>query len=156
MKLMLTVQRVENNGFIPSDAQFAQWIKAALHTRKENAEICIRLVGKNESAQLNDEYRHKEGPTNVISFPSILPPDLAKTYLLGDLVICVPLVANEAEAENKTILAHWAHLTIHGCLHLLGYDHELDNEAKIMEELETQLMIELGFPDPYNEIDTEY
>lgn len=149
MNLTLTIQHIAEAPHIPSDEQFTQWAHIALDGRKETAEICIRLVDKEESATLNQQYRQKIGPTNVLSFTSALPPNLAKDYLLGDLVICVPLVAEEAEAENITTEAHWAHLVIHGCLHLLGYDHELDNEAEIMEKLETKLMLELGFKDPY-------
>jgi probable rRNA maturation factor len=149
VNLTLTIQRLENASHIPKDEQFTRWATIALEGRKENAEICIRLVNKEESAELNQQYRQKTGPTNVLSFNSALPPALAEHYLLGDLVICVPLVAEEAEAENITTEAHWAHLIVHGCLHLQGYDHELDNEAEIMEKLETELMVQLGFNDPY-------
>ncbi|MFN7096336.1 MAG: rRNA maturation RNase YbeY [Gammaproteobacteria bacterium] len=149
MNLTLTVQRLEDSKHIPTDAQFSQWLETTLTGRKESAEICIRLVGNDESAELNQQYRQKKGPTNVLSFNSALPPALAEHYLLGDLVICVPLVAEEAAAERITELAHWAHLVIHGCLHLLGYDHELDNDAEIMEKLETEIMLQLDFTDPY-------
>lgn len=149
MNLTLTIQRLDNSAQIPSDEKFNAWSQLAFEGRKKNAEICIRVVDKNESADLNHHYRQKSGPTNVLSFNSALPPALAEDYLLGDLVICAPLVAEEAQAESITTEAHWAHLTIHGCLHLLGYDHELDNDAEIMEKLETELMLELGFNDPY-------
>lgn len=149
MNLTLNVQRLESAAHIPTDEQFKLWVENAFSLDKKQIEICIRLVDKTESAELNQAYRQKTGPTNVLSFTSSLPPALAETYLLGDLVICVPLVEEEAEAEKITVTAHWAHLVIHGCLHLLGHDHELDNEAEIMEKLESDLMLKLGFDDPY-------
>jgi probable rRNA maturation factor len=151
MQLTLTIENHSLQTDVPTDAQFETWVKTALHNHKPQAEIGIRLVEKEESAQLNQQYRNKIGATNVLSFASSLPPALAENFLLGDLVICVPLVVEEATAANITTLAHWAHLTVHGCLHLAGYDHEQDDEAEIMENLETQLMQQLGFDDPYQE-----
>lgn len=151
MNLTLTVQHIERADFIPADEQFSAWIKAAIGKAKKNAELVIRLTTNEESAELNKLYRHKDGATNILSFGAILPPDFAKHHLHGDLVICVPLVQAEAEAENIPLTAHWAHLVIHGCLHLLGYDHEVDSEAEIMEKIETDIMIKLGFNDPYKE-----
>lgn len=151
MQLTLTIENHSNNTELPTEAQFETWVNAALAHHKPQAEIGIRLVDKDESAELNLHYRNKTGATNVLSFASELPPALADNFLLGDLVICVPLVAEEAATANITTLAHWAHLTVHGCLHLAGYDHEQDDEAEIMENLETQLMQQLGFADPYQE-----
>ncbi|NNM60293.1 MAG: rRNA maturation RNase YbeY [Legionellales bacterium] len=155
MKLSLTVQHLENDDHIPTDEQFSIWIKAALKGYKKQAELVLRLTNKEESAELNQFYRHKVGPTNILSFGATLPPDFAKHNLQGDLVICVPLVREEAEADNIPLAAHWAHLVIHGCLHLLGYDHELDSEAEMMEKLEADIMIKLGFDNPYEEIQDE-
>lgn len=110
-------------------------------------ELCIRIVDAQESAQLNEHYRHKAGATNVLSFPSdVRLPDLT---LLGDLVICAPIVVAEAEAQTKAQDAHWAHMVVHGVLHLLGYNHIGDHEAEVMESKERVILSRLGFGDPY-------
>ena len=109
----------------------------------------MRLVGREESRQLNGQYRGIDKPTNVLSFPADLPGDIG-IPLLGDLVICAPLVESEALEQGKAVLDHWAHLTVHGILHLLGYDHQDDSGAREMESLEIRLLQELGVPDPYN------
>ena len=132
---------------VPSEQQLRLWITAALDkngTPIENGEITIRIIDLTESALLNKSYRGKEGPTNVLSF-SYDPDD----YFTGDLAICADLVAQEALEQHKTLLAHWAHLTVHGTLHLMGHDHEIPLEAETMEALETQIMTALGFDDPY-------
>jgi len=133
---------------VPCNQQFELWATVALQGRGE-AELLIRLVEKNESRQLNARYRNRDKPTNVLSFPADLPQEI-DLPLLGDVVICAPLVAQEAEEQNKSSLSHWAHLTIHGTLHLLGYDHQTEQEAAEMESLETCLLQSIGFPDPYN------
>lgn len=126
----------------------ARWIRHAL---AQDAEITVRIVGEDEGRQLNRDYRHKDYATNVLSFPADVPDELLDIPLLGDLVICVPVVEREAREQGKTLEAHWAHLVIHGCLHLLGYDHLEDEEAEEMEALERELLAELGHPDPYAE-----
>lgn len=134
---------------VPSEEQMRIWIHAALeknNTLIDNGEITIRIVDLSESALLNKTYRNKEGPTNVLSF-SYDPSD----FFTGDLAICADLVATEAAEQQKSITAHWAHLIIHGTLHLMGHDHEDPAEAITMESLETQTMIALGFIDPYCE-----
>lgn len=155
MQLNLTIQSHTKFEPVPTAEQFERWITAALTGRKAQAEICIRLIDKPESASLNEQYRNKVGPTNVLSFNSSLPPELASDFLLGDLVICAPLVVEEALAGDYaceySIEEHWAHLTIHGCLHLLGYDHEIESDAIIMEPLEIEIMLGLGLHDPYEE-----
>jgi probable rRNA maturation factor len=115
-------------------------------------EIVIRIVDETESAMLNERYRGKPGPTNVLAFPAgdIAAPGIG-TRLLGDVVICAPVVASEAESQNKPLEAHWAHLVIHGCLHLCGYDHESGAEAREMERRERALLAELGIGDPYRD-----
>lgn len=138
---------------VPSAESFTLWTARALNkvaNSRINDEITIRVVEPEESQDLNDRYRNKKKPTNVLSFPSTVPPEL-EVPLLGDLVICAQLVASEAKEQNKNETAHWAHLTIHGTLHLLGYDHIDEQEAEQMETLETELMTELGFPSPYAE-----
>lgn len=135
---------------LPGEQNFAVWVTAALPPEKLDWELTIRIVDAAESQQLNREYRHKDKPTNVLSFPSDLPAEL-NIPLLGDLVICAPVVIDEALAQRKGVNAHWAHLTVHGCLHLLGYDHEEEAEAEFMEALEVKILNGLGFADPYTD-----
>jgi probable rRNA maturation factor len=135
---------------VPEEDDLRRWICAALAERTpgDNAEICLRLVGETEMTTLNHDYRGKSGPTNVLSFPADLPPELALP-LLGDIVICAPIVAREAAEQDKPLAAHWAHMVVHGCLHLLGFDHIEDADAISMEALETTILAQLGFPCPY-------
>jgi len=114
----------------------------------DGGQLTIRMVDRNESAKLNSTYRHREGATNVLSFP-FETPRLLTPPLLGDLIVCVPLVLSEAAQQNKQADSHLAHLVVHGVLHLLGYDHEEDGAALEMEHLEKKIMVQLGFPDPY-------
>ncbi len=141
---------------VPTQAQTEQWVHAALaqaalergQAPAEAAELSVRIVGEEESQTLNQRYRDRQGPTNVLSFPAELPPEVC-TPLLGDLVICAPLVAREAQAQDKAELAHWAHLLVHGTLHLLGYDHVESDAAQKMEAIEITVMNRLGYPNPY-------
>ncbi|TWH71474.1 putative rRNA maturation factor [Azomonas agilis] len=133
----------------PNQDEFYRWCTLALRERQADSELTIRLVDEAEGRELNHTYRHKDYPTNVLSFPADIPEGLLDIPLLGDLVICVPVVQREAIEQGKALEAHWAHLVIHGCLHLLGYDHLEDAEAEVMEHLERQLLAELGYPDPY-------
>jgi probable rRNA maturation factor len=139
----------------PSEVQFRQWCALALRQRTADSELTIRLVDEAEGRELNNTWRHKDYATNVLSFPADVPDEFLDIPLLGDLVICVPVVAREAAEQSKTLDAHWAHLVIHGCLHLLGYDHIDDEEAEEMEALERTLLEELGFPDPYAADETD-
>lgn len=136
----------------PSCAQFERWLNAALaatgQPHSEPQELTIQIVDDTTSAELNQHYRGKPGATNVLSFPFSAPTP-QPLPILGDLAICAPLVAREAIAQGKTIESHWAHLAIHGLLHLCGYDHIDDRDADAMESLEQQIMAELGYPDPY-------
>ena len=134
---------------LPSEAQFRTWCTLALRQRTADSELTIRLVDEAEGRELNHTYRQRDYATNVLSFPADVPDELLDIPLLGDLVICVPVVMREAQEQSKSLEAHWAHLVIHGCLHLLGYDHILDAEAEEMEALERALLAELGYPDPY-------
>ena len=133
---------------LPNEAQFRLWVETALAGRRDEAELTIRIVDDAESAELNETYRGKQGPTNVLSFPFEAPPGV-ELPLLGDIVICAPKVVREALEQVKPLEAHWAHLTIHGCLHLLGYDHIEPEEAEAMEALETELLAALGYANPY-------
>lgn len=133
---------------IPSRYYFKRWIAKTLNRRKKNAEVVIRIVDEAESAALNYTYRNKKKPTNVLSFPFEQPANI-KLPLLGDLIICAPVIVKEAKQQNKPSLAHWAHMVIHGTLHLLGYDHIKSKDAIVMEKIEVKLLKELGFSNPY-------
>ncbi len=142
----------------PSEEQLFTWCRLALQTsspeiaNQEPPEVTVRIVDNAESQQLNNDYRGKNQPTNVLSFPFETPIDLpaeAGLSLLGDLVICLPKVIEEAAEQQKPVLDHWAHLVIHGMLHLQGYDHETDEEAEQMENLEIALLAKLSINNPY-------
>ena len=147
MKLTLDVQRI-SRARAPTLAQFRRWAMAALQDRDRDAELSIRIVTATESRRLNARYRNQDKPTNVLSFPCP-PPAALKLAALGDLVICAQVVAREAKQQGKRADAHWAHMTVHGVLHLLGYDHLKKHEAERMEALETDILARLGYPDPY-------
>ena len=139
---------------IPAAVSFRKWVAAALDGRIREADLAIRIVGTKEGRALNHHYRSKDYATNVLSFPAELPEGLPKGVklpLLGDLVICAPVVAREAKEQGKPLAAHYAHLTVHGALHLLGWDHEDTREAECMEQLEREILAGLGLPDPYIE-----
>jgi len=148
MMIDIEVQNVTSFAPVPSRLQFEQWAGAALGEITD-AELLIRLVDRQESSQLNARYRDQNKATNVLSFPADLPQEVGLP-LLGDIVICAPLVAEEAQAQNTSAEAHWAHLTIHGVFHLLGYDHQSYEDAARMEPLESEILRSLGFPDPYH------
>lgn len=151
MSVRISVQyAVERSDTLPDVETFQRWAEAAVDTN-ESAELVIRLVDSEESAALNQTYRNKLGPTNVLSFPFEPPPQIETTYL-GDLVICVPLVAREAIEQGKQELGHWAHLVVHGILHLQGHDHQTPHEAQVMEMQERDILNRLGYPDPYREL----
>ncbi|MGI9277602.1 MAG: rRNA maturation RNase YbeY [Endozoicomonas sp.] len=136
---------------LPSQSDLEHWALAAVNgcrDSREEAEISLRIVDIEEGAELNEHWRQKTGPTNVLSFPSDLPAEL-QLPLLGDLVVCAPVVEREAEEQKKALQAHWAHMIVHGTLHLLGYDHIEESEAEEMEALESIIIRQLGFPDPY-------
>jgi probable rRNA maturation factor len=147
-RVEIDVEDVSGTPGSPSEAEFRRWAAAAFADRRIEAEVSIRIVGETEGAELNARYRGKTGPTNVLSFPAELPAGVPLPTV-GDLVICAPVVTREAHAQGKQPSAHWAHLTVHGCLHLIGYDHEQEAEAAEMEALETDILARLGFPDPY-------
>jgi probable rRNA maturation factor len=135
---------------VPASASFRRWVEAALHgaRHRESAELSIRIVGAREGRALNRQYRGKDYPTNVLSFPVELPLGVASP-LLGDLVICAPVVMREAREQHKVPRDHYAHLTVHGVLHLLGFDHQDERDAIQMEALETRILAALGIADPY-------
>jgi probable rRNA maturation factor len=136
----IVVQRAVSPRGLPSASSLRSFARAALPAR--HGELTIRIVGAGESRELNRGYRGKDKPTNVLSFHGEKP-------VLGDLVICAPVVASEAREQGKAARAHWAHMVVHGCLHLQGFDHEHEPEASRMEAREASILKRLGFPDPY-------
>jgi metalloprotein, YbeY family len=148
-KMIIDLQMAcEQESGLPTAEQIEQWATAAVQPQSDEVEMTVRIVDEAESHALNLNYRGKDRPTNVLSFPFECP-DEVELPLLGDLVICRQVVEREAQEQDKPVMAHWAHMVVHGSLHLLGYDHIEDDEAKEMESLETQIMTGLGFADPY-------
>jgi len=135
---------------LPAPVSFKRWVEVALSAarRRKPAELSIRIVDAREGRALNRQYRDRDYATNVLSFPVELPPGIASP-LLGDLAICAPVVVREAREQGKALRDHYAHLTVHGVLHLLGFDHQGDAEAARMEKLETRILAGLGVPDPW-------
>lgn len=146
--IVVDLQLACGDKVVPDHQQFQSWVEAALAPYNKSFELTIRLVEVIESQQLNHQYRGKDKATNVLSFPFEVP-DGIDLDLLGDLIICVEVVEQEAIEQNKKFNAHWAHMVVHGCLHLLGFDHIEDAEAEEMEALETNIITGLGFPTPY-------
>ena len=157
LRLSLDIQRASRRKDLPSDALLRRWARAALLHDADYADskaaLTIRLVNEAESQQLNGDYRGKDKPTNVLSFPFEMPdigmPLPVSNHYLGDLVICAGVVAAEAKEQNKALNQHWAHMVVHGVLHLLGYDHIKNAEAVRMEALERTILASLNIPDPY-------
>ena len=152
MRVDLTLQAACEAEDLPAQVDFERWVAAALQGRRARAEITLRIVGEAESRSLNRIWRGRDRATNVLSFGAgpaeDLPPPL-RGAALGDLVLCAPLVRREAREQGKEPAAHWAHLVVHGTLHLLGYDHAEPESAEAMEALETGILVRLGFADPY-------
>ncbi len=147
LDLQLAAQSTEN---LPQADDFQTWVDATLSKYNKPFELTVRIVDITESQSLNLQYRDKDNPTNVLSFPFEVP-DGVDLDLLGDLIICKAVVEQEAAEQNKTLQAHWAHMVIHGCLHLLGFDHISEDEAMEMEGLEIDILAQLGFANPYIE-----
>lgn len=148
MAIILDLQLASTAENLPAEARVQQWLEAAILPFQAEAEVTVRIVDNDESQQLNFAYRGKDNPTNVLSFPFQCPPGI-ELPLLGDLVICAPVVATEATEQHKSLQAHWAHMVIHGCLHLLGYDHINDDDAVQMEAEEITILHKLGITNPY-------
>ncbi len=155
MEINLDIQREVDA--LPTDEDILSWLKATLtYEHHGDAELTVRFVSEKESAELNEKYRHKSGSTNVLSFPFEMPAEIeddVELNLLGDLIICADVVMQQAKQQKKDELAHWAHMIVHGALHLLGYDHLTDKDASVMETKEKQILSQLGYPDPYREIE---
>jgi probable rRNA maturation factor len=148
MRIRISVQRACEGWTVPEGRALRAWARAALTDRRTEAALTVRVVGEEEGAALNGRFRGKNGPTNVLSFASEGIEAIDPTFL-GDVVICAPLVIHEAGEQRKAVQAHWAHLVVHGVLHLLGFDHERPGQAAQMEGLEIEILARLGFSDPY-------
>lgn len=161
-KILVDLQLAFGEGsveYIPDITMIQQWATAAIDAgiKEEvgDAQITVRVVDEKEISQLNESFRHKAGATNILSFPFVPPPGISadETFnSLGDLAVCATVINSEARDQGKENTAHWAHMIVHGTLHLLGYDHQDNEEAFEMESLETKIVSELGYPDPYKEI----
>ncbi len=154
MNVIVDILNDSSAQWIPENSHCNQWVTSALSSANytNNCSISLRFVDESESKGLNANYRGIDKPTNVLSFPASLPAEIAAQLgneFLGDIVICAPVLEDEARQQGKTLAAHWAHLTVHGALHLLGFDHETDAEAQAMETIEIQALINLGFTNPY-------
>jgi len=154
---LLDIQLASQSANLPETSQIQQWVDAALADYAHDTEIVVRIVDTEESAELNSQYRQKQGPTNILSFPFELPEALADMEdmpinLLGDLVICAPTLRDEAQQQHKPLADHWAHIIVHGVLHLLGYDHLDDDEADIMENKEISILQSLNIKNPYIQV----
>lgn len=146
----INIQLIADKKLVPRRALLRKWATKALSRKIDSAEITIRVVDGEEMSELNSTYRQKTGLTNVLSFPFTTPDEVKLDIpLLGDIVVCAEVVNREASEQFKPAEAHWAHMIIHGVFHLLGYDHETDRDAEIMESLETEIMQSLGYPNPY-------
>lgn len=143
----LSTEESETLG-VPPESAFTRWVEAVLHDRQDETQLTIRICDTAEITELNRDYRGKDKPTNVLSFPFEAPAGV-ELPLLGDIVICAQVVADEAEQQGKALEAHWAHMVVHGTLHLLGYDHIDEAEANEMEGLEIGLLAGLGYANPY-------
>ncbi|NKC19621.1 MULTISPECIES: rRNA maturation RNase YbeY [Pseudoalteromonas] len=150
MDLMLDLQLACEFDNLPSEAQFQLWAEHALTQFREEAELTIRIADEHESQELNSQYRGKDKPTNVLSFPFDAPPGI-ELPLIGDLVICPQVVYQESIEQEKTFHDHFAHMVIHGCLHLLGFDHINEQDAVEMETIEKQILASLNIADPYRD-----
>tara|TARA_B110000908_G_C9963841_1_gene318054 strand:- start:3 stop:479 length:477 start_codon:yes stop_codon:yes gene_type:complete len=154
MKVIVDMENVSSCTDIPDEIAVTQWVEAALCSYGKPAEVAINVIDEDESAKLNYQYRRKNNPTNILSFPANLPESL-ELPLLGDLAICAQVVAREAAAQNKDLYAHWAHIVIHGTLHLIGFDHISDAEEKKMELLEIEILASFNLSSPYEQISEE-
>lgn len=158
MILRVHVQYALPRQGLPVLSDITRWVEQALEGQCDEAEVTVRIVGNEESESLNQTYRQRSGPTNVLSFPFVppvqeLPAKNVQNYL-GDVVVCAPVVTHEAHAQHKELTAHWAHMVVHGSLHLLGYDHLDDEQAQTMEALEVATLARIGYPNPYHTVKT--
>ena len=144
----IEIQTIFKSNSQPDQEHIQRWVDAALDGFNQDTEIVVRIVDEQESAELNEQYRHKQGPTNILSFP-VEVPDGIELNLLGDLVVCAPVLEREALEQHKALSDHWAHIIVHGVLHLVGYDHINDDEAELMESKEIIILNKLSIKNPY-------
>jgi probable rRNA maturation factor len=145
---LVEIQTIFKSNGQPDQEHIQRWVDAALEGVDQDTEIVVRIVDEQESAELNEQYRHKQGPTNILSFP-VEVPDGIELNLLGDLVVCAPILEKEALEQHKALADHWAHIIVHGVLHLLGYDHIDETEAELMENKEITILNKLTIKNPY-------
>ncbi|MDJ0739194.1 MAG: rRNA maturation RNase YbeY [Gammaproteobacteria bacterium] len=150
MSVAVDVQLAVDDDGLPSREQIDGWAKAAWRDPVHDAEVVVRITDEAESRHLNREFRGRDAPTNVLSFPYEAVPEIELRHI-GDLVLCAPVVLREADAQGKRRDAHWAHMVVHGMLHLQGYDHVDESDAATMEALETAILAGLGYPAPYDD-----
>jgi probable rRNA maturation factor len=150
----LEIQTIINSNGQPDQEHIQCWVDAALDGLDQDTEIVVRIVDEQESAELNEQYRHKSGPTNILSFPVDLPEGI-ELDLLGDLVVCAPVLEREALEQHKALADHWAHIIVHGVLHLLGYDHIDETQAELMESKEISILNTLNIQNPYIQVNDE-
>ena len=148
MAIRVDVQYMCESPSLPGKKQIKTWAEAALKNLRENAEFTVRIVDRQEGTELNERWRQAKGPTNVLSFPAEGLEEIAPE-LLGDIVICAPVIEDEAKQQDKSPDAHWAHMIVHGILHLLSYDHIKQQDADIMEALEIKILEKIGYKNPY-------
>lgn len=149
-KFHIVIQIAASGVNVPSNEKLRKWAREALRQKINSAEVTIRIVDEKEMAELNSVYRHKTGTTNVLSFPFITQEKVEiEIPILGDIVICAEVVNREAKEQDKSLESHWAHMIVHSVLHLLGYDHEQEEDALMMENLEKDILQKLGFKNPY-------
>jgi probable rRNA maturation factor len=144
----IEIQTIFKSNGQPDQEQIQRWVDAALDSFNQDTEVVVRIVDEQESAELNEQYRLKPGPTNILSFPVEVPEGI-ELNLLGDLVICAPVLEKEALEQHKTLTDHWAHIIVHGILHLLGYDHIDETQAELMESKEIAILNKLNIKNPY-------
>ncbi len=144
------IQLASKSKFIPDQQQFQNWVDAVLTDESQHSEIVIRVIDEDEMIEYNEQYRHKSGATNILSFP-FEAPDSVESDLLGDLLVCAPVIETESKQQKKTLENHWAHIIVHGVLHLIGYDHINDMDAEEMEALEVMILKTITINNPYEE-----
>jgi probable rRNA maturation factor len=150
----IEIQTIFKSNGQPDQKQIQRWVDAALDGFNQDTEIVVRIVDEQESAELNEQYRHKPGPTNILSFPVEIPEGI-ELNLLGDLVVCAPVLEKEALEQHKALIDHWAHIIVHGVLHLLGYDHIDETQAELMENKEITILNTLNIKNPYIQVNNE-
>ena len=147
---LLDIQIISQSKLLPDQEQFQYWVDAVLKDPSQDAEVVIRIVDETEMIQFNEQYRGKKGSTNILSFPFEVPEGI-DSCLLGDMLVCAPVVEKEAQQQHKQLDHHWAHIVVHGVLHLLGYDHVDDQDAEEMEALEIKILKTINIKNPYEE-----